>query len=487
MPELNLNFTDWNPDASNLNVQGIKEASNIFPSSSGYKSTLNTIPAFTSLPEGSVVVCAYSAEFSNKSKTNFTVSKKANGKYTIDIIGATTVTDATNDDEDLVQVSENNKPRFSQFGDTVLLTHEGEILQFTLGNSYFTPIADSPNAKYITVSENFVIVANTSESGVDNPVKVRWCGLNDVEQWDGSVVGSQAGEQILNYGLGEIKNIVGSSQSVIILLEYGIVRMTYVGGDLIWTFEQIETEIGCLAPDSVINVGSATYFLSYEGYIKLEHYGGFSRVGQNKVDQYIHLNLDTSLLHEVTTIYNRNEDLIWIIIPTTGGKDILFYNIALDKWGRSSTSCNSIAIFKPIAENLDTINKSIDDPTLPNLDSPQWLSGSQDLVTGFCENDIVTFSGSGSNTSLTTHQVKFESNVMITGVEIIGDTYVNANVEVQWSSSVNNPGKSKTSGLNKHDRATLRARGKYFSFNVQTDGGFDATGLKILYKPAGNR
>lgn len=483
MPEINLPLSDWNPDASTLNTQGINNASNIFPTSSGYRTSLKPIKAFTDLPEGSEPIAAYTAEFFDKSKTNFIAYKKADGTYTIDIIGKTINSSAV--DDGVLQLSDTSKPRFSQFGDNVYCTHEDTLLKYTPGSGKFTEVTDAPTAKYITVSDNFLIVAYTSESSSDNPLKIQWSGLNDPDQWDSTASGSQAGEQVIT-GLGEIKNVIATSQSITILLDRGIVRGTYIAGPIKWNFNTLENEVGCYVPDSVISVGPSTYFLSYEGFVRFNG-TQIQAIGQNRVDEYIINHLDRSRLHEVSVTYDKNYDVInWLIPSNEGGKEIIHYNTKLDKWGKSDTDVSVIGIFKPVGENVDTIGKQVDDPTLPNTDSLSFVGGTNDLYVGLRGNEILTFNGAEGTSSLRTHEFQFASNVLVTDIEISG-TSRNAKVSVEYRNNLASNYARKSSVLNNYNRAGVRAEGKYFRFGVDTDGGFNATGMKIIYKSAGAR
>ena len=434
-------------------------------------------------PAGSTPLSAFTAEFFDKSKSNFLAYKESDDSFTIDVIGATTNVTAIADG--VLQVPDGSRPRFAQFGEGVFCAHGGTLLRYTPTTGMFQTISGAPTARYITVSDNFIIVAYTTESASDNPLKIQWSGLNNPNDWDGTVDGSQAGEQVIN-GLGEIKNIVGSRQSVTILMDRGIVRGTYVGGDLKWRFETIETEIGCHVPDSVISVGPNTYFLSYEGIVRFNG-SNTQHIGQNKVDQYIINNIDRARLEQVSVSYNKNYDTINWLIPVTGGaQEIIHYNPKLDKWGKSETDVNVIGIFKPVGENVDTVGKNVDDPDLPNTDDLSFHGGSDDLHIGLRGNEILTFNGPQGKSSLRTHEFELGNNVLITAAEISGISR-NAEVSVEYRNSLDSPSRVYTSGLNSYNRAGIRANAKYFRVVVRTDGGFECTGLKIIYEDTGSR
>lgn len=487
MPETyDIQLSDWNPDISNLNVEGINEARNIYPTSSGYKTTIQPISAedMNDLPENSEALSTFSAEFADKSKVNFVAFKDGDGNPTIHIIGKSNNTSVI--DDGVLQVPENQRPRFAQFGDNIFCAHGGTLLIYTPTSGKFTEISDAPTSRFITVSENFVITAYITESASDNPLKIQWSDLNNPLEWDPDASGSQAGSQTIT-GLGEIKNIVGSRQSVNILLDNGIVRGTYVGGSLKWRFETIITAgLGCLVPDSVIDVDSDTYFISYRGFIKY-NVSGINSIGQNKIDEYIINNLDVSRLNEVSVVYNEAEDLINWFVPVPNGKQIIHFNTQLNKWGRSDTDMDIIGIFKPVGETLDDLTgRDSDDPNLPNVDSLSWYGGTNDLYIGIRGNEIFTYNGERGVSSFKTHEFKFPYNILVNGIEING-TITDANISVEYRNSLTQPPKTKTRNFNSYDRAGIRASGKYFRFNVASNGGLDATSMRIIYNVSGSR
>ena len=485
MPEVSINLVDWNPDSSTLNTPGISEASNIFPTASGYQTSFQPVTAYQNLEDNAVVLSAFTAEFFDKSKSNFVSYKKSDGTFSIEIIG--TNSNRTVIQDNVLQVLEGERPRFVQFGDSILCAHNGPLLIYTPISGEFEEITGAPSARYITVSDNFVIVANTIEQITDNPLKIQWSDLNDFNEWDASVTGSQAGEQVIS-GLGEIRNIIGSSQAVTILMDRGIVRGTYVGGDLKWTFTTIETENGCYVPDSVITVGNFVYFLAYEGFVRTNNISqGIQTIGQNRIDEYISENLDRSRLNEIYTTFNRELDTINWLIPTVRGKEIIHYNPKLNQWGRSDTNVDVIGVFRPVGETLDDLgDRSVDDPTLPNIDSSSYDGGGEELPVGFRGNQILAFDGEEGRSFLKTHEYYFPSNILVTGAEIIGLAR-NARVGVEYRDNLVDSPAVKESGLNNYNRAGLRANGKYFRFSVNTQGGLDASGLRIIYEPAGAR
>ena len=271
-------------------------------------------------------------------------------------------------------------------------------------------------------------------------------------------------------------------------MDRGIVRGTYVGGDLKWTFTTIETENGCYVPDSVITVGNFVYFLAYEGFVRTNNISqGIQTIGQNRIDEYISENLDRSRLNEIYTTFNRELDTINWLIPTVRGKEIIHYNPKLNQWGRSDTNVDVIGVFRPVGETLDDLgDRSVDDPTLPNIDSSSYDGGGEELPVGFRGNQILAFDGEEGRSFLKTHEYYFPSNILVTGAEIIGLAR-NARVGVEYRDNLVDSPAVKESGLNNYNRAGLRANGKYFRFSVNTQGGLDASGLRIIYELAGAR
>jgi hypothetical protein len=69
---------------------------------------------------------------------------------------------------------------------------------------------------------------------------------------------------------GQLRRVVGG-EYVIAITDRSVVRGTYVGVegglDIIWQFDQISAEVGCMAAGSVCNVGRLVFFLSERGFM----------------------------------------------------------------------------------------------------------------------------------------------------------------------------------------------------------------------------
>src|SRR3546814_18020993 len=60
--------------------------------------------------------------------------------------------------------------------------------------------------------------------------------------------------------------------------------MTYVGGDTIFQFDEISSNIGCIAPNSLVQVGNLAFFLAEQGFMVCD--GTSVRpVGEEKVNR----------------------------------------------------------------------------------------------------------------------------------------------------------------------------------------------------------
>lgn len=253
--------------------------------------------------------------------------------------------------------------RFSQFDNYVIATCIDQDPQFfDLGAAVnFAPLASTgtaPRARQIATIGRFVVVGDTSNgsSGSGNN-HLQWSAIDQPRNWptpgSATAVAFQAGEQFMPSELGQIRGIVGGDQFGIVLQLHGLTRLTYIGGDLVFQFDPIERGKGCFFPNSVVQYGGLTYYISQEGF----HVTDGVRVddiGDHKVNKYFASAVNYGYPDRVYGGVDYGRKLIyWNFVPSSAATGVptkaIVYNITEKRFSKGTVT--SYALFTGLRGN----------------------------------------------------------------------------------------------------------------------------------------
>lgn len=166
---------------------------------------------------------------------------------------------------------------------------------FALFETYVIAVngVDAPQFKLITaaIADNFADLAGSPPTAgraarvrdhlvlgkiSTNVYKLQWGTIGDPTSWptpgSADALADQAGEQELPRELGPISQIVGGEKFGLVFQTFGITRMTYVGGNVVYTFDTYERARGSGHNRSAIMVDGNCYYASELGIFRTDGY-----------------------------------------------------------------------------------------------------------------------------------------------------------------------------------------------------------------------
>jgi hypothetical protein len=451
-----ITLGEWLPDQAGI-TGALTEAKNVSPLAVGYGSMSN--------------VANYSDAAAENINTVF--AGKFAGQTTLFASGASKIFKFDGATLDLSNVSKaggyvvNNRMTYTQYGNSIIVaTGTDKLQKWTLGTS--TAFADldasAPTARFVTVVRDFVVAANEE----DNSNKVYWSDINDETDWTPSNL-SQSDSQLIPDG-GDIQGITGGEFGLV-LLERSIQRMSYVGAPLFFQFDNISRNIGCYEPNSIIQYGGLTYFLSDDGFYVCD--GQTVRpIGNEKVDRFFFRTCNESELPKMSAAIDPiNKLIVWCYVTTSGNRELLIYNWQVGKWTHAETTANfisSAATSGITLEGLDVFG-NMDTLTI-SLDARQWVGG-KFILAGTEGARIVTFEGSRMTPDIQTGDIS--ASGANTLVSLIRPQVDNGNASVAVASRNRLDGGINYSSLVSADaenRASVRSVGKYHRIKIVPSG-----------------
>jgi hypothetical protein len=371
--------------------------------------------------------------------------------------------------------------RMAQFGDNVMAAGGATVIGYVLTDgSTFIP-TDAPELVDVAQVRDFVM-------GITTDNKVQWCQFNNSSVW--TTGANQADVQPSLWGA--LKRVVGGEYAII-LTDQGVVRGTYVGVegglDIIWQFDQISAEVGCMAEGSVCNVGRLVFFLSERGFMMCDG-NEVTPIADEKFNRWF---FDTFSRSDISNIWSaidpRNSTVLWAMSGTPG--TIIAYNWVLKR--ATTYSVNVRGMFTGYTAgtsldalgNIDALTVSLDDPSLQG-GNPVLLV--IDGVTGA----MSAMAGGNMETNIRLENIEPTPGrrSRIRTVRLVSDaTDASATIDARMRAGDAEYDRS-ASTMRSNGKLPIRSNGRYNTLSVTIPAGTDWSfiqGVEIEYEAGDGR
>lgn len=463
-----LPFGDFRPDlppADHLIV-----AKNVYPTSTGYTS----VRAFGPITPALAGVCGGAAFVSSTGETSFIAGDRASlNRYSAAAWSP------------LIAGLSAERWRFGQFGDNVICVYGAVPVTYDLLTGTAALLTGGPPpADMVAIVRDFVVLAGNP----DAILTVTWSGSNDSKGWTPTVNQSDS-QQMLDGG--QVMGLAGGEYGIV-LQKNAIKRMTYVGPDIIFQFDEISSNVGCMAKGSVAQAGRLVFFLSERGFMLCDG-NDVKPIGAEKVDQtffatYSRQDITAGLYAAVDPARN----IVQWSMPGTPGM-LWCYHWALDRW--STIETNVRLIFSGFTANisLDAIDAVYGDlDAVPvSLDDTLFSGGNPLLLIATTSGVIGTLSGSRLPATLTMGRMELMpgQRARIRTARPITDA-LDALVTVAGSARAGDRPLVEVSGaMRRNGDVPLRVNAQQFQITTELrdDNWRYAQAIDVEFEPAGRR
>lgn len=359
-------FAKYRPDVAPIDTGFTSICNNVTPSGGSFR----PFPSYTAFSNALTAKCQGAISAIDTDGIAYTFAGDASKLYRL--------TNSTFSDVSKVGGYSTPAPGwfFDMFGRNLIAVNGVNTPQnFLFGtSSVFADLGGSPPvAKYIAVCRDFVFLGNISGF----PNRVQWSGFNNSAQWTAGT--NQSDFQDLLTG-GDIKGMSGG-ETITIFMRDTIHHGVYVGGDIIFQFDEIGEGRGCIAQGSIARVGDTIYFIDRGGFYMLRGQQ-VAGIGHGKVDRTFIADLNQNFVDNIVSVIDMENNLIiWSypsIASTTGLNDkIIIYNWVDQEFAPGSLEAEYVFRARTAAytlEGLDALGYTLD--TLPfSLDSSYWAGG----------------------------------------------------------------------------------------------------------------
>lgn len=395
------------------------------------------------------------------------------------------------------------KWNFCVYGDRVIAVDIAHNPQsYVIGTStLFGNLTTAFKSKYVSVVRDFVFHGYIDDAGTIKQNMVWWSAINDPTNYTPSV-STQCDNQLI-YGEGEQGDITGvvGGEYATVFMEGGIHRFTFVGGDVIFTRDQIVYGAGCSAPGSIASYGGFIFYLGPDGFYLLNGTNVIP-IGKNKVDKWFYTNLDQSQMDLIKSAIDPINSLYICAFPAQGSggycDTLLIYNWVTHKWAYCEPGdLEMIMLYQtanidPDAAGTETLIGDVDLGTFAevSLDSRVFVGGSVQLSAFDSSHKLVHFNASALEATIETGETQIfaPERALVTNVIPHVDGYSSMTVaigtkethdqEITWSD---------TSTVNSNGEANIFSNARYHRARVTiATGGFDnAYGVDFMATKVG--
>lgn len=301
-----------------------------------------------------------------------------------------------------------NRWMFAQFGNVALATNDTEAIQFSASGA-FADIATAPKARILISAKDFVLAFNTNDTTYGDQSDRWWCsGFQDYSTWTPALA-TQATTGRLVGVPGEITAAAMLGSYAVAYKERGMYLGQYVGTPVVWQWDQVPGEVGCVGPEAVVDIGGAHFLVGPDNFWLYDGTRPIP-VGTGQVRQWFYNDLSATYRYRTIVHYDRQNSRIWIHYPSaassTGQPDrALVYHLVTKQWGRANRSVE--AVFQFITPGLTWDTLSSIGATWDSLPSTPWDSQSyqaagRTLAYFDTAHTLLSLTGTSGNSSFTT-------------------------------------------------------------------------------------
>jgi hypothetical protein len=243
-----------------------------------------------------------------------------------------------------------------------------------------------------------------------------WSAFNNIADWEPDFA-TQAGATDLGQEFGIITAGIGGEQGAI-FQERGITRVTYTGGNVPWSLDEVEGGRGAVGPNAVRRYGKGAFVAAEDG---LYFWNGLDveAIGQDKVDKTFAADLNYPYRARITSAVDYAKKC-WMVAYPGGNSTVpnkqLIFSWADGRWTHDEFDVQQL--FELPRESVHADDEAgivalfgtavADDMTNVSVDSPAWRESRRSWAAVNSARKVVTFTGANRPAMIETGE--FEPN-----------------------------------------------------------------------------
>lgn len=235
-------------------------------------------------------------------------------------------------------LSSPNDWSLDNWGQDLIANRQGEPIYTwspTSGFPIATILPNSPvvnEGAFVAMPQRQIIAYGSSFTGIQDPLLVRWCDVQNYSSWIGTVT-NQAGSYRIPKGSKIVGGIQAPQQSLI-WTDIDLWAMQYIGQPYVYSFNEVGTGCGLIDHKAVTLLNGAAYWMSQSQFFMYSSNGVAPILCP--VWDVVFQNIDTNHLNEIRAGANSRFGEVTWYFPTVGSNGVptmyVKYNVELQLW-----------------------------------------------------------------------------------------------------------------------------------------------------------
>lgn len=184
---------------------------------------------------------------------------------------------------------------------------------------------------FVAMPQRQVIAYGTTFGTIIDPLLVRWCDVENFEDWIGTTT-NQAGSYRIPTG-SRIVGATQTSQQALFWTDVDLYAMQYIGPPFIYSFNKISSECGLISQKAFGTAGPLTFWMGYNQFFILSGEG--AKVIQCPVWDVVFQNLNRNHVDKIRCATNAQFGEVTWYYPSAYSTEVdsyVKYNSLLDAW-----------------------------------------------------------------------------------------------------------------------------------------------------------
>ena len=232
----------------------------------------------------------------------------------------------------------------------------------TQGTAVANVIVAAPTVNqgmFVAMPQRQIIAWGSTFNGIGDPMLVRWCDVNNYDDWTASIT-NQAGSYRIPKGSRIVQGIQAAQQALL-WTDLGIWAMQYTGPPYVYQFNELGTGCGLIGRKAATSMNGIVYWMGQSQFYRLA--GSGVEPMKCPIWDVVFQDLDTANLDRIRIAANSRFGEITWYFPTrgNGGENYGYvkYNVVLDQWDYGSNSAAN-----PYVARSAWINESVLGPPI---------------------------------------------------------------------------------------------------------------------------
>lgn len=389
--------------------------------------------------------------------------------------------------------SSENRWLFDQFGNVALATNDTEKIQWT-SSGVFQDVTAAPIAEVIFTTDNFVVALNYNHTTFGDVPDGWWCSAyQDYSSWTASVTTQATQGRLIGNG-GPLTAGLRLGPYAVAYKATSLFLGSYVGSPVVWQWERIPGDVGCIGPEALCDIGGAHIFVG-EDNIWLFDGTRPQPLATGQARQWFYDNSAASLRFKTIVKFDRQNNRVWIFYVSASGSALdsaLVYHLTTQRWGRANHSIEAAVNFVTPGITWDTLSSlGATWDSLPDVpwDSQLWQAGGRALAIFNVSHHLQILGGASTGGGITTGDFGDDAQVSMLRSSRLRFIQAPTSATSTGSSKMaeGNPLMIAGSSTLADGKFDHRQSGRFHRISYTMTGPFEVTGVAPELIPQGGR